>query len=132
MASARTTLVALAVFTSSGNSVDMPVSTGTMMAVEVDITAGSGTPTLTLWMEGSVDGGTTWFRLLADLLNTDINGTITDVATARSNIVNGSTVTTADRYSAVYKHLPCDRVRTRWTITGGTPSRTFAVYVGVK
>lgn len=132
MAAKRTTAVALAAFTGAGNGIDIDVQTGTMMHVEVDITAGSGTPTLTLWMEGSVDGGATWFRLVADLLNTDIAGAITDVVTPRSNIVNASAATSVDRYSAVYKHLPCDKVRPRWTMTGGTPSRTFAVYLGVK
>jgi len=132
MAAKRTTLSVLAPFTGAGNSIDVDIQTGTMMHVEVDITAGSGTPTFSLWMEGSVDGSATWFRLVADLLNTDINGTIADVATPRSNIVNASTATTVDRYSAVYKHLPCDKVRARWTMTGGTPSRTFAVYIGVK
>lgn len=129
MASKRTTLVALAAFTGAGNSVDVDVLTGTMAAVEVDITAGSGTITdCDVWMEGSVDGGATWFRLLANVI--DANGT--DVVTARSNVVNNKATTTAERYGAIYNYLPCDKVRARWTLTGTTPSLTFAVYLGVK
>jgi len=129
MASKRTTLVALAAFTTSGNSVDQDVLTGTMMHVEVDITAASGTISdFDLFMEGSVDGGTTWFRLHA--VHIDANGT--DIVTARSNIVNNKTATTPERYGALYSHLPCDKVRARWTLTGTTPSLTFAVYMGVK
>lgn len=129
MASARTTIVALAAFTGAGNSLDVDVTTGTMMAIEVDITTGSGTITdFDLWMEGSNDDGLTWFRLLASTI--DANGT--DVTTPRSNIVNNKATTTAERYGAVYPYVPTRKVRARWTLTGTSPSLTFAVYLGVK
>lgn len=131
MAAFQQPLLASAAQTGSSNSVPLPVATATMLAVQVDITAGSGTPTLTLWMEGSNDDGTTWFRLVANAIVTDINGTIADVAN-RSNIVNASASTTVDRYGAVYNYLPCKLVRSRWTLTGGTPSRTFSINVSGK
>lgn len=130
MAAKRTTLVASQAWTAGGNSIDLDVLTGSMMYVAVPITAGSGTVSpFNLWMEGSVDGGASWFRLIADLV--DASGT--DVTTPRANIVNNKVTNAApETYGALYRHLPCDKVRARWGMAGTTPSLTFGVFVGVK
>lgn len=129
MAAKQDTISASAAYTTAGNSPAVTISTGTQMAVCVNITAGSGTITaFNLWMEGSVDSGATWFRILADQI--DDNGS--DQATPRANIVNNKNTTTAGVWGANYDTLPAMMIRCRWTLTGTTPSLTFQVNYGVK
>jgi hypothetical protein len=109
---------------------EMALTTASMLMAEVDITAAAATITdFDLWLEGSVDNGLTWFRLIADFI--DANGT--DVTTPRSNIVNNYTTAAAARFAALYRHVPCMKVRAKASLTGtGSPSVTFTVNVGAK
>jgi hypothetical protein len=80
---------------------------GRQVAVEVDVTAVSGsTPSMTLTVEWSDDNGTTWF--LADPPDT-------------------FTALTAAGKRVKEFDVKAPYFRTVWTISGTTPSFTFAV-----
>jgi hypothetical protein len=95
------------------------VSTGTDsggMYVELVVTAASGSsPTMTVVVEGSLDG-TNWFTLGTLGANGYSTGS---VATAPSNLTTTATV-------RAYLHMP-QYVRTRSVIGGATPSFTYSV-----
>ena len=121
----RTELLPSAAQTASAASSGQQLSTIQQAIVGVDITAGSGTITdFDLWLECSDDGGTTWYRLVADHVVIDSTGADSQ---DQVNIVDNKTTTAAERYLAVYQVLPSDYVRVRWTLTGTTPSLTFSV-----
>lgn len=82
----------------------------------VDVTAASGTPTMTVDIEGSFDGGTTWVVLGTIGANGYRAGS---VGTAPSNITGTGTI------RAVLPAAP--KVRYKSTIGGGTPSLTYSV-----
>lgn len=129
MAASRMEMLASAKQVASGNSAAFPVPTLTMAAIGVDVTAVEGTsPQLDLWLEGSTDGGTTWFELVADqvLKSSGVAAANTVSANAR-DIVEAKTSTDAEKFIGVYKHLPVDTVRVHWTISGTSPGFTFAV-----
>lgn len=75
------------------------------LRAQLDVTAASGTsPTLNVIIEDSLDGGTTWNTV----------GTFTQRTAAGREVIN---ITTP--FSPL--------LRVSWTITGTTPSFTFAV-----
>ena len=86
--------------------------------VTVAVTAGSGTPTMTVVVEGSPDG-TNWFTLGV----VGLSGYSVGVGTAPSNFTGAAT-----SYGA-FPIAPF--VRTRSVIGGGTPSLTYSVTVQV-
>ena len=100
------TVRASAAATTTGSSTAQRLEAGDELAIELDVTAVSGTtPNLTLSIEWSHDG-TTWF--LADP---------PDAMTAVTAV--GKRVKEFDVKGGFY--------RVTWTITGTTPSFTFAV-----
>jgi hypothetical protein len=106
-----------------------------MLAVEVDLTTGSGTITrFDLWLEGSDDGNETDAPdLLFDWSVKDSNaGTEETERVTKRNIINNKTTTTAERHSALYRHVPWTYVRARWALTGTSPSLTFSVNGDIK
>jgi len=116
--------------TASSNSASSAINTLTMAALNLDVTAVSGTtPVLDLFLQGS-DDDTEWFDVVADSVietaNAAAEGTVT---TNARDIADG--VTAVVKATAIYKHLPYRYVRIKWIISGTTPSFTFsAVLVG--
>jgi len=100
-------VVASAARTTTGNSAALPCETGEWLSLLVETTALSGTPSLVLSVEWSMDG-----------------------------VAFAAVDTTADAFVAITTQ-PVQRVklfavkapfyRVVWTITGGTPSITFQV-----
>lgn len=119
-------IVQSAARTVSGNSEPFEFSTGTMLFVGVNITAGSGTVAdFDLWLEvADSKGSTVWYPMPADqVTKPDLS-----VATNQVNIVNNKASITAEKYSGVFKHLPAGVARIVWAFTGGaSPSLTFSV-----
>ena len=91
---------------------------GSALYVQVNVTAASGTtPTLTVAIEGSMDGGTSWF-----LLGT-VGQAAYSVGTVDSAPANITGVSANNQ--AVF---PCPQlVRARSVIGGTTPSFTYTV-----
>jgi hypothetical protein len=132
MSATRQEIFASQAVTTSGNTTPVDAATLTMLMIGVDITAGSGTVVLDVFLEVSDDGGTTWYECPADqvLLSSGLAGENTVVTDHRS-IVDNKTTTAAAKYLAVYKHLPGDVFRVRWILTGTTPSVTMSIsFVG--
>ncbi len=133
MAATRTNLVPAAAYTTSGVGLSLSMLTASMLAISVPITAGSGTVALDLWLEGSNDGGATWFELPADLILKSSGAAAGNAVTANArDVVDNKTSTTAENFVAIYKHVPFDLVRPRWILTGTTPSLTFSVGANAK
>jgi len=125
-ASQRFEMLASAAQIGSGNSAAFPVPTMSMLMVGVDITLVSGTtPTLGIWLQGSDDGGTTWYDLPYDLQMTSFNAAADVTAfTARRNINGSALAAVISKHVAIYQELPTDTVRLAWII-GGTATPTF-------
>jgi len=130
----QSTIVATQTITGAGNSVNFSLSTATMLHVTVVLGTGSGTISdLDVWLECCDDAtdsiaGTNFTRKLAQEI--DANGT--DVVTARSNIVNNKTTTTAEKYGADYHYIPSGTYRFAWTLAGTTPSIPLTIQIGAK
>lgn len=131
----RIELVASQTFTTSGNSDAVSVPTAVMAMLGVDITAVVATITdFDVWLEGSDDGGTTWYELPCDLvLKSSGTGTANSVGATQRNVVDSYTTASAAKFVGIYKALPADMVRLRWILTGtGSPSETFSASLVVK
>lgn len=117
MSSRRIELLASATQTASGQSAKFAVTTLTMGMVGLDVTAADTVSDFTAWLEGSDDGGTTWYELVADhvLPSTGVAAGGTVAANDR-DICDG--VTAAGKHAAVYKHLCADYIRLAWTLAG--------------
>jgi len=117
MSAQRIELVASAQQTANGNSAAFAVNTATMAMVGLDITAYTGATGFTAWLQGSDDGGTTWYDLVADQVldstAVEIGGT---VLTNERDICDD--VAAAGKHSAIYKHLAADQVRLAWDLDG--------------
>lgn len=102
----RLTLLASTTETASGFSPAVEVGEDREAFVTLNCTAVSGTsPTLSVLIQGSDDGGTTWYNVP--------NGTFTQLTAAGSQAVQLNTFS--------------DYIRAGYTIAGTTPSFTFAV-----
>ncbi len=114
--------------TSTGQSQAFQIPTFSQMLVGVDITAASGTtPALDIYLQGSDDGGTTWYDIPYDLALTTNAAAADLTATAQKRNINGTAaVAAAGKHVAIYKEIPTDTVRLRWVISGTTPSFTFS------
>jgi len=105
-----------------------------MAQVCLGITARSGSfgagEGLALWLQGSDDGGETWYDLPYDQQGKGgAGGAEVDANLNRRN-VTGTTVhqaTGAHQFAAFYKHLVAQWVQAAWSITGTTPSFTFGL-----
>lgn len=132
MSATRIELQGSAAQTGSSQGASKPIPTITMAAVLLDITAGSGTITdFTAWLQGS-DDEEDWFDIVADqVMNSTAVAAGGTVTTNDRDIVDGKSTTTAEKFMAVYKHLPFKYVRFAWALAGTTPSLTFdAVLIG--
>ena len=111
------------VVTASGASSWVPVPTLTMLMVGIAVTANVGTPSLTAWLQGSNDGGTTGFDLLSDQsmksAETVAAEPTTEEAQNKRNI-NNNAISAAGKWSALYKHLAASHVRLVWIFSGST------------
>lgn len=85
-----------------------------LLLVNVTAVSGTASPTLTLFVDTSSDGGTTWFQ----------------IATATAITATGTSVIALGAGSSATPVLFGDTIRLRWTISGTTPSFTFSV-VGI-
>jgi len=135
MSASRIEMAASAAQTATGNSAAFSVPTVGMAMVGIDITAFSGTtPTLTVWLQASDDGGTTWFDVPNDLalISATTAATGTMSSTARRNIVDTLVISAAQKHFALYRQLPGDTVRLNWVISGTTPSITFSASMVAK
>jgi len=130
----RFELAASAARTATGNSAAFEINT-TRLMLGVDVTAASGTsPQLDLWLQGSDDGGTTWYDLVCDQVlktagSAAVSGT---VALNVRDVVDAKVSTAAESFMGLYSDLATDTVRVRWVISGATPSFTFRVASTVK
>jgi hypothetical protein len=81
------------------------------LVVQSDVTAASGTsPSLTVIIEDSVDGGVNWNTVVSFTAQTTVNRAVQRLGLTAAN----------------WPFNP-RRVRARWTITGTTPNFTFSV-----
>lgn len=105
----------------------------TMLAVEVAISAWSGTtPAIHAWLQGSLDG-VNWVDVPADFVNTTADNATEGTTTAnKRDIVDGGTVTAAVIAMGVYKHWPFNWGRFKCKVTGTTPSLTTKARVSGK
>lgn len=121
MSARRIELVASAVQSGSANSDAFSVATLTMGVVGVDITAITSTPDLDIWLQGSDDGGTTWYDLPYDQQLTSAAAAADLTANTHKRNINGtSSAAAVSKHAAVYKHLAADVVRLAWVLTTGT------------
>ncbi|MCE5246649.1 MAG: hypothetical protein ABFD84_11245 [Candidatus Polarisedimenticolia bacterium] len=121
------TLLASATQTGSASGATIPLNTVSMLDAILTVTATSGTITaFKLWLEGSVDGGTTWAPMAPDV-TADASALTCAWTAATPFVVNVSAAPALQSWVARYKQTPCNAVRVRWTLTGTTPSVTFAV-----
>lgn len=102
----RETALASAARTATGNSGALPgYGAANALRAQLNVTAASGTsPSLTVLIEDSVDDGATWNTV----------GTFAAKTAAGREVIN-------------ITNPFGDQVRISWTITGTTPSFTFAV-----
>jgi hypothetical protein len=112
----------------SSNSGGTPVSGIREMVVYFDCTASSGTgETLDMWLQGSSDGGTTWFDLPFERSTpADADGTETATIANGRDFVNMAADVACVDSASVYTVFG-DYVRVKWIIAGTTPSYTFSV-----
>ncbi len=117
MSAKRIELVASAAQTATGNSNASSVPTITMAIVAIDITAVSALTDFTAWLEGSDDGGTTWYTLIADwAVKNDTDATKTAPALDQRDICKETSG--VSKHIAQYGHLPTDTVRLAWNFSG--------------
>ena len=136
-ASARVELTASATVTAAGQGSAKKVPTLSMAMVGVDITAQAATAgdDLAVWLQGSDDGGTTWYDIPCDARGfTSASGADLTFDTNVRNITDGALVagqvdTTEVPVVCVgiYRQLPTDTVRTAWAFpTSIGPNWTFS------
>lgn len=102
------TLLAASTETASGAGAGVAVGTLRELLVVLNVTAASGTsPSLTVEIDSSVDGGTTWVKL-------QTFAAVTAVGVAQISL---------GAPSAAFGNL----IRASWTVSGTTPSFTFSV-----
>jgi len=112
-AAQRTTVEGSAAQTAGGTSAAVAVGSYREFLLLLNVTAvsGTGSPTLTCFVDTSSDGGTTWFQIAS-------GAAITATGTQIIQLGAGTAATPAVLFG--------DTVRLRWTITGTTPSFTFS------
>jgi hypothetical protein len=120
-------LIASAAYAASGNSARFTVPTLSMLAVTINITAGSGS--FLPFLQVSPDD-TTWFDFPADM-SRKTGDTGTGSIVSGLYITGSSAATTASSYLGIYKHLPAKNIRLSWSISGTGATFTFSArYVG--
>jgi hypothetical protein len=120
----------------SGNSAGVSVRDARELLVMVSCTASSGTgETLDMYLQTSLDGGTTWVDVPADVAE-ETSATVTEGTTTANK--RDFFELAADDLCSTYlgatgKYVVFgDYVRVKWIIAGTTPSYTFKVVVVAK
>lgn len=103
-----------------------PVPRLTMAVVTVNVTAITDTPNLDVRLQGSPDGGVTWFDIPVDLRTDEDGGT---AMTEDLSVVNADLTSSVEKFTGVYKHLPYDTIRARYEVaeSGTTSDVTLAI-----
>lgn len=129
MSAQRSQLLSSAARTTSSNSEAFDVKTGSMAAVAIEVTAVATCTDFTAFMQGSPDGGDTWFDLVADHVAVHSGGQSDGgITSADRDIFDG--ITAAAKAIAVYKHVPVDKVRLAWYLDA--VSVTFEAWMVTK
>jgi hypothetical protein len=126
MSKTRFEILAAAAQTATGQGGGISVSGIKSMLVAVDITASTGTLT-SVYLQGSSDGGTTWFDLLCTsfCIFTSGSGGGTTGSYSRNlttNLATGQIQKIAATYAVVG-----DYIRAAWTANGSAPSISMSV-----
>lgn len=126
-----------AAHTANGASPDISSSGFTTAYLAVNVTAGSGTVNpFKLGLEGTNDGGVTFFGITCSHIAKDVGGpggTVTMTAAPGSTlIVNEVAVVSSATQYVAYCTIGAPRIRAHWQIAGTTPSETFSVTVNLK
>jgi hypothetical protein len=121
-------LQASATQTATGNGAWFAANTATMLSLLADITAGVAITDFDLWLEGTNDKSqAAGYPIQAD----QVCGPGRTASTNnRIEVVLNKSTTTAEKFSALFKHLPWAFVRVAWALTG--TSVTFSATATVK
>lgn len=135
-ASVRVELSASATVTAAAQGSAKKVPTVSMAMVGVDVTAESATAgtDLAVWLQGSDDGGVTWYDIPAALRGfTTLNSAEQTYDADKRNITDGAagaglvdSTEVPVRCVGIYTHLPTDTVRIAWGFVGAGPDFTFS------
>ena len=93
-----------------------------MLRVQSEVTAisGAATPTLTVFIEDSIDGGVTWNVVGTFAAQTAVSRAVIQIA------LSGVAQATGFAWPFNYR-----RMRARWTISGTNPNITFSVKANI-
>lgn len=118
--------------TGSGQTPAFSLSEYKSGAVTVNITAVSGTsPVMSMWLQESDDGGTTWYDACADIVQeTTTDGIEVAATTDKRNVI--SSASTAKTFRARYDNLSSDYYRIKYVLTGTGPQFTLSASLNVK
>lgn len=130
------TVLASATKTSSGDSGNLKNSTGQIpvahtISLVLNVSAASGTSeTMTVALESSIDGGTTWYQ--SAVFTQITTAVVTRVIDFRPFLgateAGAETVVTSTATTAIHKNAPLtEDQRLKWVIGGTNPSYTFSV-----
>lgn len=127
MSKTRFDILASAAQTATGQGGGISVSGIKNLAIFADITSVSGSLT-SLYLQGSSDGNTTWYDLLAEASVCLTSGATAGTSTTWQRNIGPINMTTGQvmKAMAIYKVFG-DTVRAAWTISGSGPSITFSV-----
>ena len=108
--------------TGTGTGDEFSVKDLTMLMVGVSLTDYNGTAGFTCWLEGSTDGGDTWFDLAGKRSGSpDLE--VPGSQVFDRDIMDDQTTLVNDKVTII-DHLPADRIRLRWVVNG--TDATFA------
>jgi hypothetical protein len=125
MSKTRFELLASAAQTATAQGGGVSVSGIKSMALCVDVTNVSGSLS-SIYLQGSSDGGTTWFDLLCETYVYTTSGTVVTSGTFRRDVVTAITTGVVVKAAATYRIFP-DYVRVAFVIAGSGPTSTFSV-----
>lgn len=123
--------------TGNANSGTIEIPEGSMLEVDVLVTAQTAISAFSIWLETCTeDTPTNFTEMPFDLGQKTTRHTTAAAAeiaarTNAANIVNNETTSAVvARYKAVYKHIPAPVIRVRWFFTG--TNITFSVRGSIK
>jgi len=125
-------LVASAARTTSSNSGAILLTDGRFdnFLVALNVSAASGTsPTLDVYIQQSLDGGTTFVDVarFAQQTTTTSNSHYINLASGANNVVAGAVGDATISASAIGTTLISQTLRVKWVVGGTSPSFTFSV-----
>lgn len=126
------TLVASAAFTTQGISSTLDAGGYGSLTAVVTHSTGTGTQ-FRVWLQGSLDNGSTWFPLPAtNVFKTiaaaaGLNETTSTFTANQASLVNEAGPFTATTIFVGSINNPPPLVRAAWNINGTTPSQTFGI-----